>query len=488
MVPPTPIKELRRLLPSLPVPICVLDRDTRYLAASSRYAELCGIGLDALACKTMLDLCPPNLVANARRDFCTLDSGESVADHQIVFRERTFLVSVNPIYGSDDRTVIAISVVLSDASTIENMRAARVSANDAPLAAHKWLEERATTVANLHRPTAFTEIGNRQYDQERRRSSAQGTAHDSFAWRGSPLGSRIPLCALIQTLAVAEHLNFRHAASTLGISQSSVSARVKALESELGILLFERNTRGVRLTEAGRQFVQQITAGVDQLDHAVKTAGMAAQGECGRLRIGVHALISRSFLESLIGRYRQDHPRIDVEITEGTARDAIMQLRAARLDIAFVVGTPELPDCHSRRIWTEPLMAALPERHPLAQQSAVTWADLSGETFLVRHGGTGPQVYDHIVLRLAGRWPAPSILRFDVGRGTLLSMVGQRFGITIVGASASLLPTSGVVFSPITDEPEPIAFSAVWSPYICSAALRNLLALAGDMSRSTRPA
>ncbi|MCF6367559.1 LysR family transcriptional regulator [Rhizobium halophilum] len=306
--------------------------------------------------------------------------------------------------------------------------------------------------------------------------------------RGVPtsLGSRIPLASLIQTLAVAEYLNFRHAASALGVAQSSVSARVKALEEDLGILLFERHARGVRLTEAGRHFVERIAAGVDQLDHAVKTAGMAAVGEYGRLRIGIHALIPRSFLADLIGQYRKNHPGIEVDITEGTARDAVMQLRADRLDVAFVAGTPELPDCHSRPIWTEPLVAVLPDRHRLAGQSAITWADLFGEAFLVRHGGTGPQVHDHIVLRLAGRWSAPSILRFDVERGTLLSMVGQGFGITIVGAATSLLPTSGVVFVPFADEPEPVPFSAVWSPFSRSAALRNLLTLASDMGRLIR--
>lgn len=291
------------------------------------------------------------------------------------------------------------------------------------------------------------------------------------------------MAALLQTLAVAEHLNFRHAANSLGVSQSSISTRVKALEEELGVLLFERNTRGVRLTAAGRHFVERIAAGVDQLDHAVKTAGMAAQGKCGRLRIGVHALMPRSFLAELIGQYREDHSSIEVEITEGTARDAIMQVRAHRLDIAFVVGAPELPDCHSRRLWTEPLVAALPERNPLAGRSAVAWTDLAGETFLVRHGGTGPQVHDHIVLRLAGYWHTPSILRFEVEGSTLLSMVGQGFGITIVGAATSLLPTSGAVFLPIVDEPEPVAFSAVWSPFNRSAALRNLLALADEMNR-----
>ena len=297
------------------------------------------------------------------------------------------------------------------------------------------------------------------------------------------LRGRVPLASLIQTLAVAEHLNFRHAANALGVSLSSVSARVKTLEEDLGILLFERHARGVRLTEAGRRFVEGVTAGVDHLDHAVKTAGMAATGECGRLRIGIHALIPLSFLAELIERYREDHPNIEVEVTESTARDALMQLRADRLDIVFVAGTPELPDCHSRRIWTEPLVAAVPDRHPLAEQSAVTWADLAGETFLVRHGGTGPQVHDHILLRLAGRWPAPSILRFEVERCTLLSMIGQGFGITIVAAASSLLPTPGVRFLPVTDEPEQVAFSAVWSPYNQSTTLRNLLSLASELGR-----
>ncbi|WP_240950577.1 LysR family transcriptional regulator substrate-binding protein [Collimonas pratensis] len=76
---------------------------------------------------------------------------------------------------------------------------------------------------------------------------------------------------------------------------------------------------------------------------------MAASGECGRLRIDAHALIPHGFLAKLIEQYLEDHLSIEIEMTEGTARDALVQLRADRLDIAFVAGTPELPDCHSRR-------------------------------------------------------------------------------------------------------------------------------------------
>ena len=195
---------------------------------------------------------------------------------------------------------------------------------------------------------------------------------DGCPW-GMPttLGSRIPLASLIQTLAVAEYLNFRHAANALGVAQSSVSARVKALEEDLGILLFERHAHGVRLTEAGRHFVERIAAGIDQLDHAVKTAGMAAAGESGRLRIGIHALIPRSFLAKLIGQYREDHPGVEVEMTEGTAREAVMQLRADRLDVVFVPARPSCPTAIPAAYGPNRL-GGVTEQHPLAERSAVT--------------------------------------------------------------------------------------------------------------------
>ncbi|MFC6446136.1 LysR family transcriptional regulator [Shinella zoogloeoides] len=308
----------------------------------------------------------------------------------------------------------------------------------------------------------------------------------SETWQSpSRLGARIPMISLIQTLAVAEYLNFRHAANFLGVSASSVSARIKTLEEDLGILLFERHARGVRLTEAGRHFVDGVSTGIDHLEHAVKTAGAFAQGDLGLLRVGVYALTFGSFLDELLTRFRKEHPQVAIEITEGTARDIIVQLRADQLDIAFVAGAPDLPDCHSRRIWCEPLIAVLPADHPLTEQDSVTWDDLTGESFLVRHGGTGPQAYDHIVLRLAGRWQAaPSILRCDVERCTLLQMIAQGFGVSIAGQATALAEIPGVAFRHFHDEPEPVPFSAVWSPYNQSATLRNLLDLAGVIGRS----
>lgn len=299
------------------------------------------------------------------------------------------------------------------------------------------------------------------------------------------LGTRISLVSLVQMLAVAEYLSFRHTANVLGVAQSVVSRRIRLLEEELGVLLFERSTRGVRLTEAGRHFVERIAAGIDELDRAVKTAGALAHGDIGRIRVGVHNLTPGGFLADLLARHRKKHPDITIEIAEGTARDTIGLVRTRQLDIAFVAGTPELPDCHSRCIWHERLFAVLPANHPLAERKSVAWSDLTCETFLVRPGGTGPQVYEHIVQRLAGRWTAtPSILRCDVGRDTLMQMIAQGFGISIASEATALVDTPGAVFRPFHDEPEPIPFSAVWSPHNQSPMLRNLLDLARKMGRA----
>ena len=412
----------------------------------------------------MLDFCPPELVANARRDFSAFDAGKSIPKHKIAFRGRDFLVSVNPVYGNIDDAVVAISVALTDISNTKD---------GIYVDARPWLADVDTAAKLIEAETP-------RYLRDADRISI----HESFARRGSPLGSRITLTALIQTLAVAEYLNFRHAANALGVSQSSISERIKALEDTFGIPLFERHARGVRLTDAGRHFVEQVAIGVAQLDHAVKTVGMMARGDYGRLRIGVHALIPGSFLAEVVGQYHALYPDVDVEITEGTAAEVVNQLRANRLDVAFVAGAPEYPDLHSTRIWTEPLVVALPASHPLADRNGVTWADLAGEAFIVRHGGTGPQVHDHILLRLAGSWLSPSILRHAVEQGSLLSMIAQGYGVTIAGDAHTLIRPPGVVFLPFLDEPEPVPFSAVWSPHNRSAVLRNLLDLANRMSRA----
>ena len=301
------------------------------------------------------------------------------------------------------------------------------------------------------------------------------------------LRGRIPLAALIQTLSVAEYLNFRHAANALGVSQSSVSTRIKTLEEDLGVVLFERRHRGVRLTDAGRSFITEVAAGISHLDLAIKTAGAVLNGAIGHLSIGLLSSIASGFLADLRRRYRDEHPEIELDIFEGRSDEIIRQVREAKLDIAFVVGAVEAPDCHSRQLWSEALMVALPLSHPLACAERLVWRDLAAETFLVRQSGAGPQVLDHIVRRLVEREKSPRIRRCDVGRDTLMHLIADGEGITLTSEAATCVPLPGVLFRPIADEPDRARFSAVWSPHNRGPALRYLLDLATEMNRLRPP-
>ncbi|SNB72795.1 transcriptional regulator, LysR family [Agrobacterium sp. 719_389] len=301
-----------------------------------------------------------------------------------------------------------------------------------------------------------------------------------------PFNGRIPMVALVHILAVAEYLSFHRAAQALGTSQSSVSARIKALEGDLGIILFDRNTRGVRLTEAGRRFVDQVDDALGILDRAIKTAGMQARGEDGELRIGVYALTAGCFLDLLFERFNTENPGICLHFTEGTARDAQLMVREGLLDVAFMADVREIADLNSRVIWRDRLMVALPVEHPLTAQPDVEWRQLVAETFLVRHGGTGPQLHDLIVARSSGKWVTPTIRRANVGRGALLSMIAAGHGISLFVTEGAAASKANVVFLPIRDEFEPLAFSAVWSPSNRNPALVKLLAMTTESDRPGR--
>jgi DNA-binding transcriptional ArsR family regulator len=139
-------------------------------------------------------------------------------------------------------------------------------------------------------------------------------------------------------LLAAEHLSFRQAASALDVRQSAVSRRVRALEDRIGVSLFERHRAGVRLTEAGRGFLQQVRGALAELEYAIKSAGAAGRGAEGSVRIGISSAIGSGFLRQLVRGFATDHPNVAIDIQEGAPRSHIARVREHRMDVAFVAG------------------------------------------------------------------------------------------------------------------------------------------------------
>lgn len=291
--------------------------------------------------------------------------------------------------------------------------------------------------------------------------------------------SRIPLAALRQAVAVAEHLNFRHAANVLGVSQSSVSTRIKSLEEELGILIFERRHHGVRLTDTGRWFINEITVGIEQLDHAINLAGAVSRCEVGQLRMGVCSPISGGFLAELRQHYQNALPGIKMVLAEGARSELVRQVIEGELDIALVIGQSDIPSCHTRMLWTESMIVTVSAMHPLAEhERGIKWSDLLDELFLFRSGGASLQAYQHVIRRFGERGLTPRIERRAVERDTLAQMVAEGEGVTLTCESATDARRTGVRYLKVLDEPEDVAFVGVWFPHNRNPALRTFLNIA----------
>jgi DNA-binding transcriptional LysR family regulator len=232
----------------------------------------------------------------------------------------------------------------------------------------------------------------------------------TFSARGA-----IDLVAIVEALLVAEHRSFRQAADVLGIRQSAVSRRIRALEDTLGVSLFERHHGGVRITSAGARFLDRARYAILHLDQAIDAAGVAGRGENGAVRLGICSSIAAGFLRDLIQGFRERHPEVLVHILELASHEHFALLRRGHLDIAFVMGVPVVPNCDTEKFWLERVFVILPCGHALCSRREIEWEALPDENFILRESDPGPAIQDCIIKRLADHGHRPRVHRFDVG-------------------------------------------------------------------------
>lgn len=176
-------------------------------------------------------------------------------------------------------------------------------------------------------------------------------------------------------LAAAEHGGFRRAARRLGVQQSAVSRRIRELEERLGTPIFERSPAGVRLTQAGRDFVTGAQGAVATLDQAVERMADETERQERVLRIGVVGAVGPGRLEGLLRRLLERDPGLVLDLVEGSAEGHLLDLAWGRLDVGFLPCPGKLDALPA---WRERLLVALPVGHPLARQPSLRWRDLAG--------------------------------------------------------------------------------------------------------------
>lgn len=294
----------------------------------------------------------------------------------------------------------------------------------------------------------------------------------------------IDLRSVWHSIVAAEQLSFHRAAFVLGTDQSVVSRKVRALEDQLGVSLFERNRTGVRLTLAGKEFIDQAKSALDDLDYAVKSARSAGNGSRGQLLIGFFCSLAGGYLRELLVEFARAHETVTIDVRHGDPRDHIQQIRNRTMDIAFFTGHPDLPDCDFELLWHERVFCVVPERHPLASFNAVDWSQLRNEKFIVSREEPGPEIHEYLIARLATVGFHPQVRRLSVCRENLIHLVAMGFGLTLTSESTIATPFQGVAFKPIGGEADVLPCVGVWSPTNDNPALRRFVSLARSLKRA----
>lgn len=280
-------------------------------------------------------------------------------------------------------------------------------------------------------------------------------------------------------IAVAETLHFGRAAERLHISQPPLSVQIRQLEEYVGTPLLERTKRRVRLSAAGQVFLEEARRAVRMADQAVEAAQAAAAGHRGTLRIGFVSSAPFNVLPGILRAYRARHAMVAVDLHEMGSAAQMRALQAAELDLGLVRLPAEATGVEVRVLLREPLVAALPDSHPLAMRRRIHVQALRHDAFVTFPRRMGPGLYDRIFRYCAESGFTPQVGQEVEQMHAIVGLVGAGLGVALVPSSMRFMQTGEVAFVSLTDAPT-IEIGLAWRGGDPSPLVRTFLDMAGD--------
>ncbi|MEO3853824.1 LysR family transcriptional regulator [Acrocarpospora sp. B8E8] len=280
-------------------------------------------------------------------------------------------------------------------------------------------------------------------------------------------------------LAVAEELSFTRAAERLLIAQQSLSQQITALERRLGVRLFDRDSRGTRLTGVGDVFAAEARAVLERADQALAVVQRAQRGEVGDLRLAFLTTVANHLLPPIIRALREQLPDVRITTESTTIATLIEGVTSGRYDAAFT--RPPLVDgLASQTLTNEPVCAVLPEDHALAHRTELDLRELAEERWVLTPPSSWEPWHRTYTDHFHEAGFIPNIVHTDANPQNLLGLVAAGVGITRLARSSQSLRRTGVVFIPFTDAYAPT--DVTWLPRNDNAALPRLLEIVTDLA------
>jgi len=239
--------------------------------------------------------------------------------------------------------------------------------------------------------------------------------------------------------AVAEELSFSKAARRLHIAQPALSRAVQELEAELGSLLLDRSRRVMRLTPGGEVLLREAGVLFERLDETMRRVRRAAAGEEGELRLGYIGPPTRAFLGGLLKAFHERYPRVNIVLEERTPERVWEMVSKGRLSVGLTrpVLAHEALGLQSLLLCQEPLCAAVPADHRLAERKTIPWGELAEEPIVILARREGAGSHDTILAACAGAGFTPHLVHTPSVIGTILRYVEAGTGIGIVPESVT---------------------------------------------------
>ena len=291
--------------------------------------------------------------------------------------------------------------------------------------------------------------------------------------------SELELRHLESFLAVAEEGQFTRAASRLHIAQPPLSRRIKELETVLRASLFDRTTRHVRLTLAGRIFLEKVQVTMQALNLAMAAVRQAEQGIIGSLRVGYTGIASDSILPRLIHEFRTLHPKVGLDILGPfTAGELALSLLNEEIDAAVCFLPPPNKRLESRTLIVTELVLVLSDRHPLARARRVSLRDVAEESFVTYPANEGFSLRAAVDAVCARAGFRPRVVRESRWSRTLLCLVAADVGVAIVPKEQQKHGMEGVNFHSLHPAQLPLHQGVVWRKGDTNPLVANLVAVA----------
>jgi LysR family hydrogen peroxide-inducible transcriptional activator len=230
--------------------------------------------------------------------------------------------------------------------------------------------------------------------------------------------------------AIADTGNFSRAAERCQITQPSLSQQILKLEEDLGVRLFDRLGRSVRLTEAGRVFVPQARAILEQMDVARSSVAEKNADLRGSVAVGVIPTVAPYLMPAYTAAFAKKYPDAKLRIIEETTSVLIEGLRDLSIDVAILALPLHHKDLEQFPIRTEPLFAALTKNDPRALATSLALKDLRGESFVMLRDG---HCFRDLSISTCTHARVTPNIAFESGQfSSLLGMVAAGVGVSLI--------------------------------------------------------